>query len=579
MSLFTYGENVVQYTATDKNGNPPTICRFSVNRAWSNCSEPDSPPNTRITCVANSAFDKYCYVDCIDSVRYSFPLGATVPPVYVCDGTGTWSPAFDIVPECTPSTAPTTTYQDSQSVTVDNCEASRQRVIEAYYQKLVQANGLNSAVCNGNCERLKPFIQVTCPPAATTTAAPSSGRRRRATGETLKIVLNLPNTESGTSTAFCDAIKRGLPTDTTQPGLTVSCPTVVPTCPNGYILDSATCVQCQRGTYHDNSKNTCELCAKDTYQDETGKTQCKSCPANVPLTLGMGAVSTEYCYQQCPAGQYYSDANKCEQCPSGSVAKTTGTLQCLPCGAGEYSPHGKKCMKCPSGNQIVADGTCKVCPIGTYRDEATSTTCQSCPDSKTTKQAGAMSVSSCTTSICSAGSYLNPTTNQCTLCTTGTYQPEANQRQCVCCPERTTTTITGATSVSQCKEGSVSKCQTCVPCHSKATCTDTSNMWYSCKCNGPNWVGNGTSCQCAPGRSGMDCETDNTEAKNNSVIIAAVVGTICGALALIAVVALIVFLIRRFSSSPVPVETRYFITHSKENIEMQDNELYRSGEF
>lgn len=97
--------------------------------------------------------------------------------------------------------------------------------------------------------------------------------------------------------------------------------------------------------------------------------------------------------------------------------------------------------------QLAVDGKCEPCPRGTYRMQGVQSSCQGCPLGRTTPKVGASSIEECSLPVCTPGTYLNGTLNNCVPCKKGWYQPDSQQTQCIACPPNTSTKGTASVSI------------------------------------------------------------------------------------------------------------------------------------
>ncbi|CAE7267309.1 SVEP1, partial [Symbiodinium microadriaticum] len=127
----------------------------------------------------------------------------------------------------------------------------------------------------------------------------------------------------------------------------------------------------------------CTSCPQGYFKTSVGDTMCEACPAgDVPLTtLQQGAVSPTAC--TCSAG-YHVDPK-----PPG---------RCIPCGDGHF------------------------CFGGSHR--------QACSESRTTDSSTAGAEDEC---LCSDGTYLNETTEQCDPCAAGRFKGDIGNAPCADC--------------------------------------------------------------------------------------------------------------------------------------------------
>jgi hypothetical protein len=146
----------------------------------------------------------------------------------------------------------------------------------------------------------------------------------------------------------------------------------------------------------------------------------------------------------CPAGRFQSVSvdccRPCPQCARGTWSNS-GAASCTPCPAGKYGPnHGgtsSSCIACPAGRFKRSSGSfepCAVCPAGSY----------------TNVPLGASVCTQCSTGQFSA----NPMT-PCRSCTTGQYQPQAGQPQCISCPLGSATDTLANEGATRCTECSI----------------------------------------------------------------------------------------------------------------------------
>ncbi|XP_060530297.1 sushi, von Willebrand factor type A, EGF and pentraxin domain-containing protein 1-like isoform X2 [Cylas formicarius] len=168
-------------------------------------------------------------------------------------------------------------------------------------------------------------------------------------------------------------------------------------CPAGFIPRKNRCVQCPRGTFHNETGNRCQSCDFGFYNDELGRTRCKPCPPN-HSTGRVHCKSAKECKgnareppsrlrsrwalsrisEQCPPGtRARRKIIKHSKHQNGGVARERATLQphCLSCPVGSYQQqYGQlKCVQCPEGHTTatVRSGDSSFC-IPTSRGICTS---------------------------------------------------------------------------------------------------------------------------------------------------------------------------------------------------------------
>uniref|UniRef100_UPI00398EE43F sushi, von Willebrand factor type A, EGF and pentraxin domain-containing protein 1 n=1 Tax=Pristiophorus japonicus TaxID=55135 RepID=UPI00398EE43F len=245
-------------------------------------------------------------------------------------------------------------------------------------------------------------------------------------------------------------------------------------CRPGSVLKERMCVNCPVGTFYSLEHNTCESCWIGAYQDQEGQLECKMCPTGT---------STEYMHGR-------------------------GTHECKgQCKPGTYSSNGLE--------------TCESCLLGTFQPAYSAKSCLLCPDGLITVKRGAIEVSECGVP-CAAGYVSRSGIMPCYPCPRDYYQPDAGKSFCLACLFYGTTTITGATSRSDCSgfnSGYIPATAsllipTPLESKSKLRVNQEFNECFlqPCQHNGNcESVGSGYVCVCQPGFTGSNCETNINE--------------------------------------------------------------------
>lgn len=227
-------------------------------------------------------------------------------------------------------------------------------------------------------------------------------------------------------------------------------------CPIGQVVMVPDCVPCAVGTAYEASNKTCVPCPKGHYQSESGQSQCLRCPniaGRAGVTVGTGARSAGDCKERCPAGKYLNpDSGLCTPCGFGFFQPREGSFACQLCGLGQTTRSTEATSRdecrdeCSSGQQLGAENRCEPCPRGTYRTQGVQAACHTCPLGRTTPKVGSASVEECSLPVCTPGTYLNGTMNQCIECEKGYYQSESQKTSCIACPPNHSTNTTAAVS-------------------------------------------------------------------------------------------------------------------------------------
>ncbi|XP_055387901.1 uncharacterized protein LOC129616312 isoform X2 [Condylostylus longicornis] len=275
-------------------------------------------------------------------------------------------------------------------------------------------------------------------------------------------------------------------------------------CPAGQVVMVPDCVPCSIGTYYDSSNKTCSPCPRGTYQPQPGQLQCIKCSkisGRVGVTAAPGARQIEECKERCVPGKFFDlDSGECKPCGHGFYQPNEGSFSCEICGLGQTTrsieaTSQQECRdECTSGMQLGSDGKCEPCPRGTYRLQGVQPACQACPLGRTTPKVGASTIDECTLPVCTPGSYLNGTINQCIECRKGYYQSESQQTSCIACPPNHSTKNTGATSKQECTNPCEHIAEGQQHCDPNAYCIlvpETSD--FKCECK-PGFNGTGMDC-------------------------------------------------------------------------------------
>lgn len=198
----------------------------------------------------------------------------------------------------------------------------------------------------------------------------------------------------------------------------------------------ATCQDCAAGKFSETRGNDeeedCEPCAKGKYSPlipSASNTSCISCVAGKYLDhVGSGNESSclacspgSYSSQEssssctvCTAGKYVSNFS-CVDCPanSDSPAASFAPSQCA-CRPGYSGLHGNRsnCTACPPGFYGAGGPEiCQACPAGSYNAAPAAGVCTVCPEHSSSSIEGSTSVSSC---VCNSG-FLGPSGGPCSV--------------------------------------------------------------------------------------------------------------------------------------------------------------------
>ncbi|KAK9881868.1 hypothetical protein WA026_018067 [Henosepilachna vigintioctopunctata] len=517
-----WGNYEIAYVAFDEAGNSAT-CSFRVSVLSEFCPELPDPVGGIQTCKdwgAGGQF-KVCEIACNAGLRFS----QDIPKFYTCGAEGFWRPTIDpklpmSYPACSPSKPAQRVFKISMLFpTSVLCNEAGQGVLRQRIRSAVNTLNRDWNFCSfsvdGSRECKELNIDVNCDH--------KGGRQKRqiadnaddagAYGIDVEVpVKNDPVINSNTNErSSVKELLEKLILEQDKFDVREILPNTVPdpaslvlesdyACPPGQVVMAPDCVPCALGTYYNREKKTCVACPEGTYQNEIGQMQCIECPniAGRPgVTVGIGARSTGDCKERCFPGKFYDhEAGSCRSCGHGFYQPQEGAFSCQICGLGKTTRtteavSSKECRdECDGGMQLAVDGRCEPCPKGTFRSQGVQASCQACPLGTTTSKSGSATVEDCSIPVCSPGSYLNATINNCIQCRQGFYQPESQQSSCITCPPNTSTNGTGATSRAECTNPCESE-ESDLNCDVNGYCLlDPDTGKFKCKCkSGYNGTG------------------------------------------------------------------------------------------
>ncbi|CAN9509297.1 unnamed protein product [Ophioblennius macclurei] len=160
---------------------------------------------------------------------------------------------------------------------------------------------------------------------------------------------------------------------------------------------------------------------------------------------------------QCPVGTYFSlEHGECESCWLGAFQDREGQLECRTCPEGTSTAylHSRSAAECkgqckPGSHSLNGLEVCESCPLGHFQPGFGARECLTCPDRTSTVTRGAVDQAECGVP-CSAGHFSRSGLAPCYPCPRDYYQPEAGRSYCLSCPFYGTTTLSGAATIQHC---------------------------------------------------------------------------------------------------------------------------------
>ena len=481
-----WGTYDINYIAYDDARNSAS-CAFKIYVVESICPPLDPPKGGSQSCEdwGPGGIWKVCRIQCDEGKKFS----QAVPKFYTCGAEGFWrpnpvqankNPASQFVyPACSAATQAQKIFKIKlQYLAQQLCSKAGQGVLKDKIIRALQA--LNEEWRFSACDKISEEecadlgVKVDC------VKKPSSKVKRQAEDVDQKydLEISFPTLDSDNAINIKDgSVERiekllqeiilnenRFSVDNTLPGTSLDPASIeiLPTfsCPLGSVVIDNTCVPCPVGSYYDDLTDTCVNCPVGSYNSEEAQLQCTSCPEISGVsgtTEKEGSVKMSDCKETCPAGKFYNLARGvCESCGNGKYQPEEGTFFCFMCGVGlttrttEAVTRDECRPECEDGHQIDLDGNCIPCGLGQYRQKGVHLGCQKCPKGFTTSKSGSITPGDCSLPICLSGQYLNATTNACTPCAIGFYQPDDQQTECLPCPADTTTKREGATDKDEC---------------------------------------------------------------------------------------------------------------------------------
>nr|XP_023016002.1 sushi, von Willebrand factor type A, EGF and pentraxin domain-containing protein 1-like [Leptinotarsa decemlineata] len=354
--FFKVGTTTVTYTATD-NSNNTNICRMNITVEVSLCESLPDPSNGHSECIdQNNGIQ--CLITCEEG--YAIPISQVVEENgtnFVCDNADPiWYNSEGLVfPECTVTKVPQETVQTGEVTVpgIDNCTDTKNlQELENDIRGVI-----NSEVCTGECkietkseceteQQEEESNKILKKRAVNYEELPHRNRTRKHRRK-----LNVKFQVRG---KYVKPTLGGVKFLRLRKGYNASIryDAVRFICPPGFVPRKNRCVQCPRGSFHNETRNRCQSCPFGFYNEKLGQSECISCPVH-HSTSKLHSKKLEDCKEQCPPGTHARKKKLRYSKHQFNVTIERPTLRphCRSCKIGYYQPdHGQlRCIPCPAG--------------------------------------------------------------------------------------------------------------------------------------------------------------------------------------------------------------------------------------
>lgn len=274
-----------------------------------------------------------------------------------------------------------------------------------------------------------------------------------------------------------------------------------------------TCELCDVGEFSSAGVDTCQACGLGTYAVAPGSSICATCPSG-KYTASTGGTHLDNCVDTASVtlpSKFYVDGDVFS-CAPGKIS-TSGSSACTYCPAGNYTTDNIICDFCPTGSQCPL-GEAVPCPAGKVAASVGLASCDYCNQAEWSASGqttcGACDAGyKCTGTVkdaCVAGKFSVGSTDLCTSCLAGTYQPATGQTTCTECPSGKISQSSMARVCVECEPGkkriSTSECETCLSTEYSLGGTDTCTV-----CDAGYRCSNGNKLACEPGKHSVPGST------------------------------------------------------------------------
>uniref|UniRef100_A0AAV2KP80 Sushi, von Willebrand factor type A, EGF and pentraxin domain-containing protein 1 n=1 Tax=Knipowitschia caucasica TaxID=637954 RepID=A0AAV2KP80_KNICA len=480
-SLFPDGETLVQYTATDAAGNS-RICNLTVTVQGTNCDQPYMPMNGEFLCS-----EEETGVRCTLQCKEGYSLTQAAVHSYFCAYNGVWQPpSSSDRPDCSVNRVANNGYKPFEmlfkATRCDELELVKSFAgefnikLESLLPNLCSSDDVTcklEVMSQGNCLEYNYDYEngFSIAPGGWS----SQGNQDYSYFESgfATDTRQLPSRSKGSSVSTHHRTKRHR---------RIRGPTRDQKIQIFFNITASIPLPLSRNDSTEVANQKRLLRTLEQLTNRLKRTLAKQPLSNFHLSSQMivadpksiesrraslfcrpGSVLRGRMCVQCPVGTYFSlEYNECESCWLGSYQDEEGQLECKSCPEGLSTAylHSRSESECkgqckPGSHSLNGLEICESCPLGHFQPGYGARECLLCPDKTSTVTRGALDAEECGVP-CSPGHFSRTGLVPCYPCPRDYYQPDHGRSYCLSCPFYGTTTNTGTTTIQLCSSFSSS---------------------------------------------------------------------------------------------------------------------------